>query len=271
MSDKFHDNIVKRWEIYKPPTRPSLSEIKLFKEIIGNGRNKNGLVLGATPELRDVLHELDYNVYVADLSEKMIKALKKLMRYPDKGELVFIQDWSKLNLPDNTMDVIIGDWVLGNLPNLGLQDKFLDKISRLIKPGGLFVHRHHYYYPGKNLDDVYLEYENYSPSPENDMALAFDLVLLSITPKRAYIQNSFVVADKLKKLITQNDKRNEVWRKFYRIFDKFYLQGGEKKWCYGPKDKQQELMKKYFDCLDVKYGDDHKFAGICPIYVLKNK
>lgn len=69
-----------RWQkYYTPPGRPSRAAIKVYKDYtrkaIKGIKNPKVLVLGSTPELRDLPHELKAEVTLIDINLEMILAI----------------------------------------------------------------------------------------------------------------------------------------------------------------------------------------------------
>ena len=76
-----------QWALYGPPQRPSPSEIGVFRQLLkGLPKDSKGLVLGSTPELRDLLHNYGLKVTVVDIQPQVIKILRDFMENKDKNE-----------------------------------------------------------------------------------------------------------------------------------------------------------------------------------------
>ncbi len=119
-----------RWAEYSSPFRLSPEDIKNYLLIFNQISIKEKvLLLGSTPEIRDVLFKLNIDVVVC------------------KEEVKNNEKWTKANWMDLTgflkeshFDLIIGDFVLCNFePNE--QAEFLKRISLLLKETGFFVTR----------------------------------------------------------------------------------------------------------------------------------
>ena len=83
-----------RWAKTLPPARPAKEDIIIYRRFFNQYKNKNGktklLILGATPELRDLAASLKFDVTVADFNIEMIRALTPLRKIKSKLSLVFI-------------------------------------------------------------------------------------------------------------------------------------------------------------------------------------
>lgn len=144
---KWNSRKVKYWkENLRPPWRPSRGDIKNYEKglkIIQPPRNI--LILGATPELRDLAGRLGKKIWVADYSLKMISEMGKMMKSAgQRKEKRVSGDWCNLkNLEQKSFDVVFGDLVL-RLIEPAKRRFFLRKISSLLKQKGIFITRIHF-------------------------------------------------------------------------------------------------------------------------------
>ncbi|MBU1178222.1 class I SAM-dependent methyltransferase [Patescibacteria group bacterium] len=259
-----------QWALYGPPQRPSRSEVGVFSQLLKDlPAHSKGLVLGSTPELRDLLHDHGLEVTVVDIQPLVIKILRDFMENKDRSENEVEASWLDTPFVSQKFNVIVGDWIFGNVP-FAEQDNLTKEIHRILKNDGYFIHRHHYFYqPRKKITDILSEYGDLKKINEN--WLVFDLVLLSTTPQNSYVQSPRVVKEELQHHIKKSAKENRVLlQKYHDIFHQ-QLPRDDKLWWYGPRAGMEAIYQKYFDIAAVKYGNDHKFTDICPIYFLKKK
>src|SRR5438309_718048 len=90
--------IADSWETYfTPPSRPSQQEGEKYKEWLKNiakgKKGLTGLVLGATPELRNVLNELNFKSHAIDINMEMILALEGLVKHTNHNEILIRSNW----------------------------------------------------------------------------------------------------------------------------------------------------------------------------------
>ncbi len=136
----------KTWKKTYPPARPSQKNIadyeKFLREVVKS--NKKGvkiLLLGATPELRDLFAECEnIQVTLVDVNMDMILAMTELMKKKTENEIWIKSDWLTVPLSNNYYDLVFGDYVTGNLPRKKLASLF-GKIRTVLKPGGYFITR----------------------------------------------------------------------------------------------------------------------------------
>ena len=74
-----------RWKkYYTPPGQPSKDDqktyLKYIKEVLKNKKEPKVLILGATPELRDLLAKTRAEVTIIDILMEMISAMSQLTK-----------------------------------------------------------------------------------------------------------------------------------------------------------------------------------------------
>jgi len=134
-SEKFWYNF---WRKVEAPWRPSRGEIKFWEGKVKEAAKRKGakaLVLGATPEIRDMLVKYKLDVTLIDLDPQVKRAADRLIKRRNKKEKLVKADWLKMPLPSDYFDIVIGD---GNFENisLGKHNLFYRNIWRVVKPDG---------------------------------------------------------------------------------------------------------------------------------------
>ena len=94
MADKKWTTLSQKWMFYLPPGRPSRTDLEVMAKVIRDrfplSQGINALVLGATPEYRDLLHKMGANVSVVDRNPEMIQAMGQL-RIFDSKEQIYVE------------------------------------------------------------------------------------------------------------------------------------------------------------------------------------
>lgn len=140
--------MAQRWQkYYVPPGRPSKTAVQAYRKysksafMQAKGRKPRVLILGSTPELRDLMFELGAEVTTSDLHKEMVMGLRLIMHHRDKAKEKHIMgNWSRVTLPKNYFDVVVGDIVLANV-EYKRQGIFLRNISDALTPNGLFIQK----------------------------------------------------------------------------------------------------------------------------------
>lgn len=122
-------------------------------------RHPRVLVLGATPELRDMAITVGAECLAVDWSFKTMAAMQGAMRHADDPRnLMMVCDWTKIAeyLDDDKFDAIMGDASFNNVP-FESQTKMMRACRELLKPGGRLIFRHGVYVPGTHI--TYAEWQ----------------------------------------------------------------------------------------------------------------
>jgi len=129
---------------------------KLLKKALVGRRLPRVLVLGATPELRDLAIKLDVETLAVDVSQDMLDKMTEIMKYKNSPKNLFrLADWLALDktLAHGSFDAVLADASLNNIAP-ERYDKMLKILSRLLKSGGHFITRHYVYLPEKLKDSL---------------------------------------------------------------------------------------------------------------------
>lgn len=135
------------WQRLFPPWRPSEKDMEIFSKIV-NGFDKNNsfLVLGATPEIRDLLFESGIRKRtIVDISKKSIEEMTKARKWPNEsGENQIVADWLSMPFGKEKFDVIIADLPFWVLPNLESHKGLINSCRNVLKEDGSIVVRVHF-------------------------------------------------------------------------------------------------------------------------------
>lgn len=127
------------WKLYTTPARPHESELALLDPHLKS--NTNILILGSTPEFRDLCIDKGTQTTVIDYNPETYHALAKLMKQKDKIQQEhFIEGSWQDSDAHNKYDVILGDHIL-NVTDPNSWDQILSKLHAALKPTGKFFMR----------------------------------------------------------------------------------------------------------------------------------
>ena len=135
-------------------TAPIGNQLALYKKCLKKAlgkRIKNSLVLvlGATPEVRNLALNLGCRVLAADINYDMLFNLESNIKdHGNMRNMVLRTNWLELDkyLKNNNFDAVIGDGVTGQLDPPGIV-KLIENVKNLLKPGGYFITRIDVYLP----------------------------------------------------------------------------------------------------------------------------
>ena len=241
----------KRWKGYSYPGRPSkracVEYKKFVKECVGRKKTFQALVLGATPEVRDLLHELGAKVMIIDINLEMILAMTELVKHSTDDETIVRGDWTNMPFGNNQFDVVLGDLVLPNVPP-HLHKKFLKEIQRVLKPQGCFITKH-WLVPenyNKTFEEVLDMYEQ-MPAYKNMSTEMFNHLLAVIWDKKTKRCDISLI----RKYMERYKKRN-LWKhpsqKVSKMFEDTWNQWApmDKVWAYYTEKETESVMRPFF-------------------------
>lgn len=265
----WHASVSKGWSIQAPPALPSKSEVKILENFIKlKNLGQNLLVLGATPEYRNLAHRLKKQVTLCDISFEMMLEMSNHLRYPQnaKKEIWLKSDWLSAPLQENYFDIILGDFVIANVP-CKQQNNFYKNIASFLSKNGYFLTRIYYPpYPIQKLSDLF---SAYLKNKLTDNALYFGLLGASFNPKN-YTVSTLKTRRLFKKYLVQTRGREKIkLQKHRKIFQSFYT--SSKVWWPTPRPICERMLRRYFRIEKIESGNDHYFTKDCPIYFLRKK
>ena len=149
------------WHASGPPWRPSKDDIRLYQKLAGEKLRGSVLILGSTPELRDLAGRFSSRPTLVDISPSMIYKMATLLTEANPSNEVWVKaDWLDAPFPANFFDAILGDmpwWVL----SVGQQHKLRDKAAELLKPDGILVTRIRIWDSNRKSDDMRIVLKKY--------------------------------------------------------------------------------------------------------------
>ena len=152
----YWENQIDSWGAMPSPVRPSRVEMESYARLLENNNMGNALILGSTPELRDTLAKRSLvSVHLADFTYRMPLAMLKHTQYVDAEKEIWVKsNWLSLPFSEQFFDIILGDLVLQQFTP-ELEGAFLQKISSLLKPEGIFILRSHFLEKAMQSGDMY--------------------------------------------------------------------------------------------------------------------
>ena len=109
----------------------------------GQTVGKRSLVLGMTPELRLMLHELGMSVICVDRNPDAIALFSDwIPELYQENEKILEVNWMTLGKEIKTpVDIVVGDGVFGNILSLEAHEKLLKKIGQILALNGIAIFR----------------------------------------------------------------------------------------------------------------------------------
>ncbi len=137
----WNNEMARTWQRYKPPIRPSRYELAVFRRFLEqkikeNGKDTMVLILGSTPEFRDIINSKKLTAYICDYNKKNYNSFKLLKKTKGK-EVLIKQNWTKLKT-DKKFDLVFAEASL-NVVKKSEVPKVLANVNNVIKEDGLFL------------------------------------------------------------------------------------------------------------------------------------
>src|SRR3989344_4120640 len=129
----------KLWRDVKPTLKPSAVEVELYEKFLRQILKKikrealRVLVLGATPEIRDLLSRYKLAVTLLDANPRMMTAMNTLIKIKNHRERAIVGNWLKMPLTANSFDLVMSDHPTSSIAYQQLP-KFFAEINRVLKP-----------------------------------------------------------------------------------------------------------------------------------------
>jgi len=260
-----------------PATPSSSGEIlflfkKYFKEAVGRKRRAKVIVLGATPELRDIALGNNCEVITIDLSLEQILKMGELMKNKNHpNEIVIRGNWLKMAdiLKNQNFDLIIGDCCFINLSLKG-QEKLAEVCQKLLKKDGCLLIRETVanFEKQKNLASFYLEKFRQGKMKFPDLYI--NLALYSSDIKVWNHKTKQFSYSNFSKSIKKLYQKRILNKKEFKELEKFVLPGAGYRFLFYQEDFEK-LLKKYFKLLSVEQCQTLEICQTFRFYLGKPK
>ena len=122
---------------------------RLFKKYSKRKKDLSVLILGATPELRDLAIEHNAQTLAIDLSLDMLSQMTAVMKHRNSLKNQMMKgDWLEIDttLAPKSFDFVFADASLNNVP-AKIHKKIFANLSQVLKPKGYFITRNYVYQP----------------------------------------------------------------------------------------------------------------------------
>ncbi len=133
---------VEFWRNLPLEIKPLPSTIQFWEdkiqEILQQNKNPRALVLGVTPEIRDLLAKYKINTICLDINPIMIKAMALIIKRKNFKEKIIVGNWLKMPFKENSFDLVLSDCPQDNLA-FQKWDSFFENVSRVLKSGGYWL------------------------------------------------------------------------------------------------------------------------------------
>ncbi|MFH0875731.1 MAG: class I SAM-dependent methyltransferase [archaeon] len=271
--------IADMWNTYfTPPSRISGDEVKKYREWLKRLKRPEmkALVLGVTPEIRELLFALGYKITCIDINPEMIKAMDSVIKTKDPNEIIINENWLGNSIPSHSFDIVVGDCVLENVL-WEQRDELLFEIVRILKPNKLFITRI-FTVPRKkpynNIHEVLEKFSEKEPNYRSALEFIFDLQILFYT-ERDHKGTFSKPKEEIEKLRVNGrfSFKSEKLNKLLDLVWNFWCQKYVNKVYYYPYQDEEEIRVQNFFKIEEKFNQaqDNEYSKYTPMYILKLK
>ncbi|MBW2982295.1 hypothetical protein KY343_05430 [Candidatus Woesearchaeota archaeon] len=255
------------WKYYLPPARASPSDLRFIKKkILEKGKNPKVLILGSTPEYRELCGKLKIPIKLLDFSKKNYKYLAREVKHKPKE--TFIQgNWLDTKLKEK-FDIILGDNVINMLKKKDIP-KLLKNVSHMLEKDGLFMPRTYIRDKGEHYtpEQIIKEYreKNYRYGLYAGTARAIYITAL---------KNEHYVMNDLYKIVKKLYKKGLITKKELEFYGKNLGWENRNFNFFMPlREKLNKLLSKYFKIVEI-FNCSETFPFLknkIPLHVLRRK
>ena len=131
-----------RWDSLSSPIRPNVLDIAWYRSHLPALPANRALLLGATPEIRDLFSESGYDAVVQDINKTNYEAMSALRLVTPGTETYMQSDWLE-ERPEflGAFDAVVGDGVLLYLSFPSEPAQLMALLSRYLRPNGRLLLR----------------------------------------------------------------------------------------------------------------------------------
>lgn len=271
LQQKWLELIKKRTRRNCSPSFPSPPEVEIYEKYLRvaiNGQaNPKVLILGATPELRDLALRNGCDTVALDFSAEVLEIMGDVMTYKnDAREKRVVGNWLEYQGEEYKFDAILADASLNNIP-VAATAHFLNKLQTLLNQNGLFITRHLVCLPDKKIRPAVDIIADYRRGAINQYDMYFGLRFYSDLSRGCYDPATkrsdwgcfFEAFEKAKGLFNQEEYDGIMWQKADVVHTMF------------TKDEWESLTKEFFDIVAVGRWTGQHFSEFFPVYILKRR
>lgn len=270
----YWENQTDLWGTLASPVRPSKGDVAVYERFLSRLPTKGRvLLLGSTPELRDLLAGLrDVKVHLADFSYRMPLAMLSYTANVDPAREIWIKaNWLELPLPEGSFDAILGDLVLQQFPP-ELERSFLGTMARLLAPHGRFLGRFHFLH--ENMKTLTLE-EIVSAVLDGKGDEEQKIVLLKLHTLWRYAEperrklNRDTSAREFERFVRASGLRNKIVER--ALASVLADRTSYRSWSPPAEDELERILTSAFRIEERALSSDYVDAAYYPLFLLARK
>ncbi|HLC67053.1 MAG TPA: methyltransferase domain-containing protein [Candidatus Nanoarchaeia archaeon] len=261
VNEQRYSEFIQHWKKVQFPARPSPEELIVFDSLMQGHRDESLLILGSTPELRDIGFKNMLHVTCLDINPDMLEGMKQLMQHQNADEQLVKGNWLEMPFPNAVFDLIFAEQSIHIVPVHDFE-KFLQQVKRVLAPEGIFVLK------ALVVGDEDVEtILNKARAQHHDIFYLHDQLFNHIANYTDGKASYAAFQQYLSQFLTQGKITKEEYDTFMTIYAplcKADLQ------IFGmPQEAFETLLRKYFMIAETRYGKDFDKHARHPLYVLR--
>lgn len=244
---------------------------KYFEKAVASKKRAKVIVLGATPELRDIALQNKCELVTVDLSLEQVLGMEEVMKHRNSPEEIIVRaNWLKMVdiLKNQTFDLITGDSCFCNLSAKD-QEKLAEGCRNLLKKNGYLLIRDPVPDLKKPKHPSYFYIKKYRQAKMKFADLFFNLTVYASDIKAWNLRTKefsyFNFNKKLKELYQRKILNKEEFKRLEKFasphFSRIVL----------AKQEFESLLKKYFKLVKVEQCKDLELCQSIRFYLGRPK
>lgn len=271
-SQKWTNKMYQQRTQRRPPIAPGKGDLriydKFFKETIKNNKRPKVLILGVTPELRDLAFNYSSQVVSVDISKEAIDIFRDMTKTKSKDEVIIQANWLTVPLRKNYFDVVMGDGSFTNLSDLKSQKLLFKKVFELLKVGGYLIMRElvrpqDHKLGLREIIKKYREDETYA-FPDFYMDMRFMAYFNNAYNKKHKTISAQIVFKEIEKSFKKGDLNNKEYGELNSLISSVNN-------VYQKESELKNMFKNYFKLVSSERSSDFHFTKYLPVYCLRRK
>lgn len=248
--------------------------MKIYEELliksVGRKKNFHACVLGATPELRDLVLKHKGQLTTIDISLAMIDKCTPLMKYNNNDqEVIVVGDWLENPLANEYFDIVLGDGISNNIAFKD-QNKLFIKLKRLLKKNGRLILREGAENPERPIQSIEEINRNFINNKDHWFDLFFNLRFYSDISDKLYNKKTY--QSYMAKLFNHIKRAHQQKRLGHKTYIALWWFRGNIVHTIMPQPLLEKLIGKQFTLLPIQQAKDYQFTkDTMTFYYAKSK
>ncbi len=263
------DQFVHHWKYYPVPARPSPSEIDFIrKRIIEKGKDSTVLILGSTPEYRNMCGEIGVKVTCFDFLKYNYEYLSDDVKH--KPEEKFVEgNWTDKAIKEK-FDFILGDHVIDVIKKQDAE-KLLVNCSKMLKKDGMLILRTYVREKGEKITPEQA-LEIYRKKQRKNKSINFLSYTLRNFHLSAYdFEKDYLVTRDVWKAVKDLHDKGLVSDEELELYRKIDVSNRDFQFFIPLKEWLEDIFSGIFSIAEVYNGTEEYINNQIPMHVLTLK